>query len=110
MSIATEILSLRQDRTSSVTALIAALDWLHVAYGDHRILSRRHTVREFADLVLLNVAVHALEAGPTFPKATAQEGWFKSLISSLRKKLGAIKEMQNASSIPAGTLAFRRGN
>ena len=94
MSIATEILSLRQDRTSSVTALIAALDWLHVAYGDHRILSRRHTVREFADLVLLNVAVHALEAGPTFPKAN---GWFKSLISSLRKKLGAIKGIHNAS-------------
>jgi hypothetical protein len=107
MSIATEILSLRQDRTSSVTALIAALDWLHVAYGDHRILSRRHTVREFADLVLLNVAVHALEAGPTFPKAN---GWFKSLISKLRKKLGAIREIQNASSIPAGTLAFRRGD
>jgi hypothetical protein len=62
MSIATEILSLRQDRI----------------YGDYRILSRRHTVREFADLVLLNVAVHALEAGPTFPKAN---GWFKSLIS-----------------------------
>jgi len=62
MSIATEILSLRREQTSSVKALLAALDWQKAAKDDQHILARGYAVDEAADIVLLNVAVHAAEA------------------------------------------------
>ncbi len=62
MSIATEILSLRRNQTSSVTTLLAMLDWQKSALEDEHILSRGYAVTEAADLVLLNVAVHAVDA------------------------------------------------
>jgi len=62
MSIATEILSLRRDQSSSVKRLLAALDWQKAARNDEHILSRSYAVNEAADIVLLNVAAHAAEA------------------------------------------------
>lgn len=59
MSIATEILGLRQDQFSSVERLIAALEWERVAH-EHN-LFRRYAVTEAADVVLLNVAAHAAD-------------------------------------------------
>lgn len=61
MRIASEILSLRRNRASSVETLLAALEWEKAAHDDEHILSRGYAVREAADLVLLNVAVHAAE-------------------------------------------------
>jgi len=65
MSIGTEILSLRQDKFSSVAALIGALDRLS-ASNEH-LEMRVYPVTECADLVLLNVAVHAMEALSELP-------------------------------------------
>jgi len=62
MSIATEILNLRRNQSSSVEALLAAIDWQKAAQDSEHILSRRYAVIEAADIVLLNVAVHAAQA------------------------------------------------
>lgn len=70
MSISTEILDLRRDRSSSVSALIAAMEWECAAEDDMRMLARGHEVMRIADLVLLNVAAHAADALrdlPTIP-------------------------------------------
>ena len=62
MSIATEILSLRRDQSSSVSALIGALEWERAAHNaDHKMM-RHHAVLQIADVVLSNVAAHAAEA------------------------------------------------
>jgi len=62
LSIATEILSLRRNQSSSVETLLALIDWEYQASEpDHRM--RRHfEVLEAADAVLMNVAAHAAEA------------------------------------------------
>ena len=60
MSIGTEILSLREDQFSSVAALIGALERLSAS--NQHLAMRVYAVSECADLVLLNVAVHAMEA------------------------------------------------
>jgi hypothetical protein len=62
MSIATEILSLRRDQNSSVATLLALLDWQHAAQNKLFAETRSHAAAQAADIVLLNVAVHALEA------------------------------------------------
>ena len=62
MSIATEILSLRRDRHSSVNLLIGAIAWEKAAQTPERKMARHADVLQLADLVLLNVAVHAGEA------------------------------------------------
>lgn len=72
MSIATEILGLRRDQTSSVAALLAAMEWECAAQDDLRTLARGYDVMRMADLVLLNVAAHAADALrdlPTIPSA-----------------------------------------
>jgi hypothetical protein len=72
MSITTEILSLRRDRSSSVAALLNAMEWECAAENDSRTLARGYDVLRMADLVLLNVAAHAagvLSELPTIPKA-----------------------------------------
>jgi hypothetical protein len=61
MSIATEILSLRRDQSSSVSALLAAIEWECAAEEDIRILARGYDVMRLADVVLVNVAAHAGE-------------------------------------------------
>jgi hypothetical protein len=65
MGIGTEILSLRQDKFSSVAALIGALKRLS-ASNEHSEM-RVYAVTECADLVLLNLAVHAMEALSELP-------------------------------------------
>ena len=62
MSILADILRLRHNQTSSIEIFLAALDWQKAAQDDERILSRGYAVTEAADMVLLNVAVHAAEA------------------------------------------------
>jgi len=59
MSIATEILSLRRDQSSSVAALIGAIEWENAAEDDIHTLARGYDVMRIADIVLLNVAAHA---------------------------------------------------
>ncbi len=61
MSITTEILSLRRDRSSSVAALLNAIEWECAAEDDTRTLARGYDVLRMADLVLLNVAAHAAD-------------------------------------------------
>ncbi|MGB2669494.1 MAG: hypothetical protein WBH24_01415 [Candidatus Acidiferrum sp.] len=72
MSITTEILSLRRDRSSSVAALLSAMEWECAAEDDMRTLARGYDVLRMADIVLLNVAAHAadiLGQPPAIPKA-----------------------------------------
>jgi hypothetical protein len=61
MSLVTDILSLRQNRSSSVETLMAKIEWLKAAEEEAHISSRGFAVREAADIVLLNVATHAAE-------------------------------------------------
>jgi hypothetical protein len=71
MNMATEILRLRRDQSSSVSALLNAMEWESAAKSDLRLLARAHEVQRMADLVLLNVAAHAADASldlPTTPK------------------------------------------
>src|SRR5438552_16217903 len=82
MSIATDILSLRQNQSSSVTTLIAMLNWQKAAKDDGHILSRGFAVSEASDLVLLNVAVYveeALSEPPPFRRIhrTVSSSWRK---------------------------------
>ena len=67
MSIATEILNLRRDQSSSVSALLAAIEWECAAEEDIRILARGYDVMQAADRVLLNVAAHAADALSELP-------------------------------------------
>jgi hypothetical protein len=67
MSIATEILSLRRDQSSSMTTLLALLDWQRSAPNRDFAETRWYAAQRAADLVLLNAAVHALEAQDHFP-------------------------------------------
>ncbi len=58
MSIATEILSLRRNRQSSVKTLIGAIEWYEVSATLHR----HWAMLDAIDLVLTNVAAHAADA------------------------------------------------
>ena len=72
MSITIEILSLRRDRSSSVAALLNAMEWKSAAEDDMLTLARGYDVLRWADLVLLNVAAHAtdiLGERPAIPQA-----------------------------------------
>jgi hypothetical protein len=61
MSIATEILKLRNDPTSSVSLLLGAMEWAQATKNHAIRVMRSHAVKQAVDLVLLNVAVHAQE-------------------------------------------------
>ena len=62
MSIATDILNLRRNQSSSVATLIAMIDWQKSAQDKDHKMSRGFAVTEAADDVLMNVAVYAAEA------------------------------------------------
>jgi len=81
MSIATEILSLRRDRNSSVATLLALLDWQHAAQNKLFVETRSYAAAHAADVVLLNVAVHALEEQDHLPIRESRR-----TIRSLRRK------------------------
>ena len=78
MSIATEILSLRRDRSSSVASLIAAMEWSYSAVGGQHFLARDYAAQEMADIVLLNVAVHATETMNAFSTPTTKRRSMRS--------------------------------
>ena len=59
MSIATEILKLRHDHTSSVALLLGAIEWAQATKNHDIRVMRSHAIKQAADLVILNVAVHA---------------------------------------------------
>ena len=93
MSIATEILSLRQNQSSSVETLLAAIEWEKAAQHDEHILSRRYAVREAVDIVLLNVAVHATDAlsEPTVLRG-ARRGLFRFWRKPRRSNPGGLHQ------------------
>ena len=62
MSLATDILNLRRNQSSSVSTLITMIDWQKAAQDKDHIMSRGFAVAEAADDVLMNVAVYAAEA------------------------------------------------
>jgi hypothetical protein len=62
MGIATEILSLRRNQTSSVEILLGAIEWSRLASEKHFATARAFAAAEAADIVLSNVAAHAAEA------------------------------------------------
>ena len=72
MNIGREILSLRRDQSSSISALLAAIEWECAAEDDMHVLARGYDVMRMADVVLLNVAVHAADAlsEPATPRGT----------------------------------------
>lgn len=82
MSVATKILSLRQNQSSSVETLLAAIEWEKAAQHEEHILSRHYAVREAADIVLLNVAVHAAAA---LSEPTVLRGTHRRLLRFWRK-------------------------
>lgn len=93
MSIATEILSLRRDQSSSVERLVAVFDWERAAEDDKHILSRGYAVTEAADIVLLNVAVHAADAlsePPTIRRS--RRGPLRSRRARRRPKTPKLRE------------------
>ena len=93
MTIATEILSLRQNQSSSVETLLAAIEWERAAQDEKHILSRHYAVREAADIVLLNVAVHAADAlsQPTVLRGT-RRGLFRLLRKPRRSNPGGLHQ------------------
>ena len=71
MSVVTEILSLRREKSSSVANLIALMEHEGSAFDRDRKASRHYAVLEAADTVLLNVAANAadqLGEPPEIPK------------------------------------------
>jgi len=61
MSLGTELLDLRHNRTSTVTSLIGGIERLATARSAIVSMSREWALRGLADAVLANVAVHAVE-------------------------------------------------
>ena len=69
MSISTEILSLRRVKSSSVETLLGLLEWQHSTKNKVFTEMRSYSVAQAADLVLMNVAIHAREAQDDVPPA-----------------------------------------
>ena len=93
MSIATEILNLRRDQTSSVSALLAAIEWQRVALNEAHILARGYAVMQAADSVLLNVTVHAVEM---LDQPRIRETRRAVVPSRRRRDLGRFSQHQRA--------------
>jgi hypothetical protein len=75
--IATEILNLRRNQGSSVEILLGTLEWVRAASRQHSLttrayeeaahsVAREYAATEAADIVLLNVAIHAAAAEAFF--------------------------------------------
>jgi len=60
MSLATDILHLRGNQSSSVSTLIAMIDWQKASQDKEHVMSRGFAVAEAADDVLMNVAINDL--------------------------------------------------
>jgi hypothetical protein len=93
MSIATEILSLRRDQSSSVATLIGPLDWQRSSPRPTYSYQQVYALTQAVDAVLLNVAAHAAEAlnasdtpvnAPQSPKAPEARRTIRSLFRRRR--------------------------
>lgn len=62
MTLGTDLLSLRRNRTSTVLTLISGIERLAAARSETTMMMRAFSLHELGDAVLANVAVHALEA------------------------------------------------
>lgn len=62
MSLGTDLLNLRRNRTSTVATLISGIERLATARSEITMMMRAFSLNELGDAVLANVAVHALEA------------------------------------------------
>ena len=91
MSSATEVLSLRRGRASSIAGLLAAMEWQCSAGAEHIAMARGHAVTEAADMVLLNVAVHAAEAERMWREGGDHLGTVKRATRSLRRFTGRLR-------------------
>jgi hypothetical protein len=57
-----DLLSLRRNKTSSVSILLGRMDQLSTTQSATKVLMRTFELNALADAVLANVAVHAVEA------------------------------------------------
>lgn len=95
MSIASEILNLRRDRSCSVSALLNAMEWECATQDDMRLLARGHDVMRMADLVLLNVAAHAADALRELPTISgARRAWLPFRRKRRRPDPGQLHQRQ----------------
>jgi len=62
MTLGTDLLNLRRNRTSTVATLISGIERLATAKSDTTLMMRAFSLKDLGDAVLANVAVHALEA------------------------------------------------
>ena len=62
MSLGTELLNLRRNRTSTVATLLSGMERLATARSETTLMTRTFALNELADAVLVQVAVHALDA------------------------------------------------
>ena len=62
MSLGTDLLDLRRNKTSTVATLLSGMERLATARSETTLMTRAFALNELADAVLAQVAVHALDA------------------------------------------------
>ena len=62
MSLGTDLLNLRRNKTSTVATLLSGMERLATARSETTLMTRAFALNELADAVLAQVAVHALGA------------------------------------------------
>jgi hypothetical protein len=62
MSLGTDLLNLRRNKTSTVATLLSGMERLATARSETTLMTRAFALNELADAVLAQVAVHALDA------------------------------------------------
>jgi|SRR3974377_1012522 len=62
MSLGTDLLNLRRNQTSTVATLISGIERLATARSETTLMTRTFALNELADAVLVQVAIHAVEA------------------------------------------------
>jgi hypothetical protein len=62
MTLGTDLLNLRRNRTSTVLTLISGIERLAASRSETTMMMRAFSLNELGDAVLANVAVYALEA------------------------------------------------
>jgi hypothetical protein len=81
MSLASDILALRRDKSSSIETLLSLLEWARSAPNKDLAEMRAYSVAQAADTVLLNVTVHALQAQDSAPPHETRQAirsrWWK---------------------------------
>jgi hypothetical protein len=85
LSIASEILSLRRDKSSSVRTLLALLEWQRSARNKDFAETRAYAAQQAADTVLYNVAIHAMEAQDNVPPARETRRTLQSFFRKRRR-------------------------